>query len=275
MIKDVFGTNRPLIGALHFPPLPGFEGYTSMDEILKFSLKNAKILEEAGFDAIIVENNYDIPHKITVGKETVTAMKELTKEIGKCISIPVGVSVLWNSYREAFEIAKESRATFIRVPVFVDDVKTSYGTVLGDAEDVISARKEQDAENVLIFTDIQVKHAKLLNKRPVSESARDAAEKGSDGLIITGKWTGDAPKTDDLRSVRSEVGNNFPVIIGSGATDNNIKILLKYASGVIVGTALKDTEETSREIHVNLVGPYIPISKQKSISFVKSFKEAL
>lgn len=274
-IKNVFGTERPLIGALHFPPLPGFDGYTSMEEILNFSLTNARILEKAGFDAIIVENNYDVPHKITVGEETVTAMERLAGDIASHITIPIGVSVLWNSYKEAFRIAKKVGAKFIRVPVFVDDVETSYGKIFGNADDVVKSREELNAGDVLIFTDIQVKHAKLLSVRPISDSAKEAVKKGSDGLIITGKWTGDAPSTDDLQSVRKVVGEDFPIIIGSGATKENIKILLNYASGVIVGTALKDTDVASRKIHVNLVEPYIPISKEKSFEFSKSFREVL
>lgn len=51
-ITNPLNTNSLLIGALHFPPLPGFEGYTSLEEILKFSLQNAEKLEQAGFDSI-------------------------------------------------------------------------------------------------------------------------------------------------------------------------------------------------------------------------------
>lgn len=260
-----------LIGALHFPPLPGFEGFTSMEDVLKFSITNAETLEEAGFDSIIVENNYDLPHLITVQKETVEAMKYITANIMKRVSIPIGVSVLWNSYKEAFDIAQEVGGKYIRVPVFVDNVETSYGSIYGNPEDVIKAKKEIGKNKVLVFTDIQVKHSKLLNVRPIEESAKEAIMKGSDALIITGKWTGDSPKMDDLKDVRNSVGEDFPIIVGSGATKDNMNDLMRYASGIIVGTAIKGYKELSKEISVNLVEPYIPIDSIKAREFVDSF----
>ncbi|OGC47689.1 hypothetical protein A2886_02845 [candidate division WWE3 bacterium RIFCSPHIGHO2_01_FULL_42_13] len=273
-LSDALGTNRTLIGALHFPPLPTFEGFTSLEEVLEFSLKNAEKLEKAGFDSIIVENNYDLPHLIKVGPETISVMKYLTKEIMKQVSIPIGISVLWNSFGAAFEIAKETNAKYIRVPVFVDRVETSYGKVIGEPEKVIEVRKNLNADDVLILADIQVKHSKLLNVRPISEAAKEAVEKGADGLIVTGNWTGDSPKMGDLKQVRLASGKDFPIIVGSGATKENIKSLMSVATGVIIGTDLKEFDVASREKHVNLVGPYTPISEKKAKEFVEAFRLA-
>jgi len=274
-VFNVFKTKKPLIGAVHFPPLPGFEGFTSLDQVLEFSLKNAKVLERAGFDAIIVENNYDLPHKIKVGTETVEAMNYLTQEIVKQVSIPVGISVLWNSFEAALTIAESAGGKFIRVPVFVDRVETSYGRIEGEPEKVIEVRCRLGAESVLLFTDVQVKHSALLNVRPIGEAAREAVEKGSDGLIVTGKWTGDAPVLDDLRDVRQAVGYDFPIIVGSGATVGNINQLMQYADGVIVGTALKAEMPKTREEHVNLLEHHVPIDLKKAREFVQYFRKCL
>jgi len=100
----IFKTKKPLIGALHFPPLLGYPKFTSMDEILKFSLQNARTLEQAGFDAIIVENNYDTPHHIKIGPETVAAMTCLADRIVQNVSIPVGISALWNSFEAGLSV---------------------------------------------------------------------------------------------------------------------------------------------------------------------------
>jgi len=270
-LSQVFNTANPLIGALHFPPLLGFEGFTSFEQILDFSLNNAKILEQAGFDGIIVENNYDLPHAIKVGPETVAAMTYLTEKIIKAISIPVGVSMLWNSFEAGLSVAKVTGAKFIRVPVFVDQVETSYGVVEGEPEATISFRGKIDGHDILLFTDIQVKHSKLLNVRPIGEAAKEAVAKGSDGIIVTGKLTGDAPILSDLEQTRQAVGDDFPIIIGSGATKDNINQLLKYANGVIVGTAIKSEPPKSKEEHVNLLGPYVPIDLEKALEFAREY----
>src|SRR3989344_3237377 len=160
-LEEIFETKKPIIGALHFSPMLGFAGFTSQQEILEKALDDleAFVAVGAGADGIIIENNYDFPHKINVGAETVAMMAYFGAEIRKRTNLPFGVSVLFNDYRAALAIAKVIGAKFIRVPVFVDGVKTSFGNIYGNAKDVIEYRKSIQAKDIAIFTDIQVKHA--------------------------------------------------------------------------------------------------------------------
>lgn len=250
-LQKIFKTKRPLIGMVHLAPLLGVKDAPSIEENLKMSLKNALILKNAGYDAIIIENNYDLPHDIFVKPNVVASFTYIAQKIKEKINIPIGLSVLWNDYYTALSIAKIINAKFVRVPVFVDKVRTNYGEITGDAQSVINFRELINANEVAILTDIQVKHSELLNVRPIKESAIEAIQKGSDGLIITGKWTGDAPKTEDLEEVRNNVGT-FPIFIGSGASLENIHILTKYADGIIIGTAIKAGENVDVKKNVNL-----------------------
>ncbi|MFC1700183.1 BtpA/SgcQ family protein [Patescibacteria group bacterium] len=158
----------------------------------------------------------------------------------------------------------------MRVAVFVDHVRTSYGDILGHAYKVIEFRKELGAEDICLFTDIQVKHSELLNIRPIEDSALEAIEKDSDGLIVTGKWTGDAPNLEKLASVRKAV-KDFPIIIGSGATKDNMSTLLEYADAIIVGTALKTGKVKDKSEEVNLKSYEERVNLKEAISFVKKF----
>ena len=258
-----------IIGALHFKPLLGYEGFTDIQDVLKTALKDLRAFENGGVDAVIVENNYDIPHRIFVGPETISAMTFLTSEIVKKSNIPIGVSVLWNDYRAALSIAKVCGAKFVRIPVFVDKVKTDFGNIYGEPDKVIEFRKKIEADDVLLFTDIQVKHAKMLEKKDIRESARQAIRLGSDALIITVKWTGEAPDLEKLRMVREAVGD-FPILVGSGANKNNIKELLKYADGCIVSTSLKEDSAVRDERNVK---PYnCRIDEEKVKEFIKIAK---
>jgi hypothetical protein len=249
-LKIIFGKNRNIIiGAIHFPPLFGYPEYPGFDMALEYALQDLKAFEDGGVDSIIIENNYDTPHKIFVENETVDLMIKLGKEIKNKTDLPLGVSVLWNDYKAALLIAKKIGGQFIRVPVFVDNVKTNYGDIFADPKEILEYRKKIEAENIKLFTDIHVKHAELLDKKTIEESAKEAVNFNSDALIITGKWTGDAPKLDELRRVRNEIGN-FPILIGSGADENNIKNLLEYANGVIISTSLKEGEIKENEINI-------------------------
>lgn len=186
------------------------------------------------------------------------------KEIRSATALPVGISVLWNDYKTALSIAKALDLRFVRIPVFVDKVKTSYGIIEGRAEDVINFRKSIKAESVAIFTDIHVKHSEILSKYSIVESAKLAIEKGSDALIVTGKWTGNAPETDKIRDVRKSVGG-FPILCGSGVNVNNVNDLFKEANGAIISTSLKEGVNDKKEINVKSYEARIDKSKVKKL----------
>lgn len=271
-IEKVFHTKRPIIAAIHFLPMLGFAGFVDLDSILKAALADVKAAEAGGVDGLILENNYDLPHRIAVGPETVACMTYLVSKIKDVTDLPLGISVLWNDYRAALAIAKATEGAFIRVPVFVDHVRTSYGEVKGDAAAVLSAREQLQAEGVLLFTDIHVKHAELLNKDTLVTSAKKAVQAGADALILTGKWTGDAPELSELEQCRKAV-ESVPILVGSGADKDNIQSLLPFADGVIVSTSLKtgqnDLYEVNRKQYTER------INKTKVKVFVRAFQKGI
>ncbi len=157
------GSLKPVIGAVHFLPIAGYGTYAE-EEIIVAALQDLTALEAGGVDAVIYENNYDVPHRIFVSPETVAMMTRLISRLGIRTRLPFGVSVLWNDYRAALTIAKSTGGSFIRVPVFVDHVATNYGDINGKPADVVAYRTYLQAEHVKLFTDIHVKHSKLKNR---------------------------------------------------------------------------------------------------------------
>jgi len=269
--KKIFKKSKPIIGVIHFPPLLGYKNYPGFEYIKNKALNDLKALEQGGVDAILLENNYDIPHKIFVEPQTVAQMTLLAKLVRTKTKLPLGIIVLWNDYKASLSIAQAVNAQFIRLPVFVDKVKTNYGTIAGEPKKVIAYQKKIKAENIAIFTDIQVKHAKMLEKKDLTVSAKQAIQAGSDGLIITGKWTGDAPRLEAIKKVKKTVGH-FPVLVGSGITDKNIKKFFEYADGAIVGTFFKTGKYLDKKQEINIKGykKIIDIKKVKSLVSVVS-----
>ncbi len=254
-------SNAITIGALHLPPLPGYEGFPGFEVAIKNAIFDAQALEKGGADAIIFENNYDLPHTMDVSEEVVNAMITIGIEIKANTTVPLGVSVLWNDYRAALRIAKAVGGTFIRVPVFVDKVQTAYGYTEGTPEDVIACRKELHCEHIALFTDIHVKHSEVLTGEPIIVTAKRAIAAGADALIITGKWTGDAPDVTEIKEVRDAVVD-FPIFCGSGVDEKNIMKLYTYANGSIVSTSIKEDSEITHEINLK---PYdVRISEEKT-----------
>jgi hypothetical protein len=260
-----------IIGALHFMPLIGYEGYTDYKTIFNKAKKDLKAFQEGGIHAVILENNYNLPHKIKEDPEAVKMMSDLAKDLAIIASVPLGISVLWNDFESAFKIAKEAGAKFIRVPVFVDDVRTSFGEIIANSKSVISIRNALDCENIQMFADLHVKHAEMIdNKKTFTESATQAQKAGADALIVTGKWTGNAPLLSNLLEVRKAVGEHIPILIGSGADKNNIKELLMIADGAIVSTSLKDGESIDQSLERNLKPYNSEINRNRVVELMNS-----
>jgi len=248
------------------PPLLGYSEFPGFGIATKNALNDLSAFENGGVSGVIFENNYDVPHKVLVSPPTISAMAFIGDRLRAKTKLPMGASVLWNDYRAALSIAKTIGLQFVRIPVFVDKVETDFGIVKGEPAKVLNFRKLINAENVAIFTDIHVKHAKLLSRSSLLESARKAIKKGSDALIITGEWTGRAPELEKVRALRKSVGN-FPILIGSGVNKDNIKLLFQFANGAIVSTALKKGKKKAGERNVK---PYrMRIDKRKVQSLVK------
>lgn len=264
-----------MIGMIHFPPLFGYQDFPGFEYIAEKMLKEVKILEAAGFSAIIIENNYDLPHSETIPAPAAAMFGSLARLLQENTKLPFGLDILWNDYQTSLSICASSNASFFRVPAFVDTVNTSYGLMNARGEDVVKLRKSLGLDKVAIIADIQVKHSEMVDKnKTLTQSAQEAIAVGADALIVTGKWTGDAPKLDDLNEVRA-AAKDFPILIGSGADTNNLPQLLKHADGIIVGTALKEGEIKDKSIETNLKPFHATLSQQKCRQIKQIFDKSI
>ena len=264
-MKKIFNKDKNIvIGAIHFPPLLGYKEFPGFGAALKNAIADLKAFKNGGVDGIIFENNYDIPHKIFVDPSVISSMVFLGEKIRKATSLPLGISVLWNDYKTALSIAKTLDLQFIRIPVFVDKVKTDYGIIDGESKKIIAFRKSIGAEKIALFTDIHVKHAKLLSSYNLITSAKLAIKNKSDAIIITGKWTGNAPTITEVQNLRKNI-KHFPVLIGSGVDKNNTKELFKFANGAIVSTSLKKGIKKAKEVNVKSYTQRIKKNKVKNL----------
>ncbi len=224
------------------------------------ALADLRAFERGGVHAVIFENNYDLPHVVEVGGATATAMAYLGARLRAATRLPLGVNVLWNDYRTSLTLATTLGLQFIRVPVLVDTVKTSCGVIRGEAAKVAAFRRKLGAGKVAVFADIHVKHAELLSKSTIAQSAKAALRGGADGVIVTGKWTGNAPDLRELAAVRRAVGK-APILVGSGTDAGNVAQLLVLANGTIVSTSLKRGSARRGQVNVKAYTQRVDVAK--------------
>lgn len=237
---SIRGAPSGLIGMVHLLPLPGSPGWAGdMAAVTKRARRDARILEEGGIDAILVENYGDIPFQKTVGPETVAAITAAVLAVREATDLPVGVNVLRNDARAAMAVAAATGARFIRVNVHTGGMYADQGWIEGKAADTLRLRA-RIAPDVAILADVLVKHAVPPAGTRLESAARDAVERGlADGLIVSGAATGSPTSLDEVRAVQAAVPET-PVLVGSGVTAETVRAALATADGVIVGSALEE-----------------------------------
>jgi membrane complex biogenesis BtpA family protein len=258
-LSEMFGLEKPIIGVIHLLPLPGSPRYDGkLDLVLERAMRDAGALREGGVDGLIIENFGDAPYlKANVGPETVTAMAAIAKEVVDAVNVPVGINVLRNDAKAALAIAIAAGGRFIRVNVLTEAIVGDQGIIEACAPELIRYRRRLGAEGIKIFADVHVKHGALLSPRPIEESAKDAAYRGlADALIVTGARTGEAPELDDIARVKGAVPDR-PVLVGSGATKQNVARLLERADGAIVGTTFKEGGNVENPVDASRVRAFM------------------
>ncbi len=243
-LEVIFDKNQVIIGVVHCLPLPGSPKYggESPAEICQRAIEDAKKYEKAGVDGLIVENHGDIPFlkPDEIGPETSAMMTLITSEIKKEVKLPTGLNILANAARQSLAVAKATDSRFIRVNEWVNAYIANEGFIEGKAADILRYQSWIKADDVKIFADVHVKHGShaIVSDRSIPELTRDAEFFGADGVIVTGYRTGDAPNKEEIIEIKEST--QLPVLIGSGASLENIEDLLKYANGVIVASSLKE-----------------------------------
>jgi membrane complex biogenesis BtpA family protein len=239
-ITTLLKNTKPVIACIHLMALPGSPGYNgSMQEIIDRALVETEIYKKYQIDALIIENFRDYPfYPDKLPPETISSFTMAANEIIRNFNGPVGINALRNDAHAALAIALAVNADFIRVNVHTGATVTDQGLIQGKAFDTLRLRKNMEAENILIFADVAVKHASPLGKRDIELETRDLTERGmADAVIVSGNLTGDSIIMEDLLKVKKNT--HLPVVIGSGTNPDNIEILYPEADAFIVGSYFK------------------------------------
>lgn len=239
--ENIFDVKHPVIGMIHVKALPGTPNYQgSINVILDKALQEARLYKESGIDALMLENMHDVPYqKNGVGAEIVSMMTLVANTIKQETNLSMGVQILAGANKEALAVAKAAQLQFIRAEGFVFGHVADEGYIDSQAADLLRYRKQIDATDVAVFTDIKKKHSSHAVTADVDivETAHAAEFFLSDGLIITGKQTGSETDIDEIKAVASET--QLPVIIGSGVSIDNVAQYLPISDALIVGSYFK------------------------------------
>lgn len=223
-IKEVFGTEKPIIGMLHL------KGETD-SEIISLADKEIKILLENHADCVLVENYFGTPDQAEMVLEYVSKTYP---------DICYGINLLHND-QLGFELAKKYRAKFIQL----DSVS---GHLAPDEDEkfqefITKARKECDA---FVLGGVRFKYQPYKSGRRLDEDLA-VGMKRCDAIVVTGDATGRETDLEKIRIFRDIIGD-FPLFVGAGLTPRSVEEQLSIADGAIVGSYFKDTYKDTGDI---------------------------
>lgn len=242
MTGSLFG-RKSLVGMVHVGALPGTpKSLEDLDSITTRACDEARLLEDAGFHAIIIENMHDRPyvHGDKLGPEIVAGMTRVACAVRETIDVPFGVQILSGGNRHALAVAQAGGGRFIRCENFVFSHIADEG-LLPEAEAgaLLRYRRNMGAESICICCDIKKKHAShaITADLSLADCAEAAEFFGADALIITGTATGHPTRVEDVAEARG--ASRLPVLVGSGVVPDTVGPLFEYADALIVGSYLK------------------------------------
>ena len=261
-LKQIFQTNRPVIGVVHLSPLPTSARWQGkLQEVIARAEQEATALAAGGVDGIIIENFFDAPFtKDCVDPAVVSSMTLIVDRLKGMVMLPIGINVLRNDAKSAMAIATCTDVQFIRVNVLTGIMATDQGLIEGKAHELLKYRRELGSK-VVILADVLVKHARPLSTPNLTTAVKDTIERGlADGVILSGWATGSPPTQEDLELASAAAGDT-PVFIGSGANWENVAQLMQAADGVIVSSSLKRYGKISETIDPIRVSQFVEAAK--------------
>ena len=257
--KSIFNTVKPIIGMIHLKALPGTPKFNdNVNMIIDSALSELEIYKKANIDAIAIENMHDVPYlKNNVGHEITSLMSIIAHEVRKATKLPCGIQVLSSANKAALAIAKNAGLNFIRAEGFVFGHLADEGYIDANAGELLRYRKQLNADDIAVFTDIKKKHSShsLTSDIDIVATAKAAEYFLSDGLIITGKSTGETANINEINQVKSKC--NLPVIVGSGVTIDNVSDYLKASDAIIVGSYFKKDSYWENDLDYDKIAAFM------------------
>lgn len=242
-LKRLFTVPKPLIGTVHVLPLPGAPRYRGqpLSEVVALAVEDAVAYVDGGFDAVIIENEGDIPwlKPDQIGPETVAGLAVVGAAVRAAVDVPLGVFCLANAVVESIAIAKACGGTFVRANQWANAYVANEGIVEGAAATALRYRSALRAEEVEVLADVHVKHGAhaIVADRSIEEQTWDVEAFDADCLIATGQRTGDPTRVEDIQAIKHVA--TLPVMVGSGLNAENAPAVMSVADGAIVASAAK------------------------------------
>ncbi len=262
LVRDEYGVDHLLIGCVHTLALPGTPLYDrtgGMRKLVRQAREEAKILEDAGFGALLYTNESDMPYEPAMPIEVVAAMTDIVAECQAQTKLPHGINMLIDP-PASIAVAHATGGRFVRAfltGAYVGDI----GMMTPDGARALRLRANLGAEHIRIICNVTPGFSMNLDTRPVEQQASGAVFIGlADIVCVGGPAAGKEADISVIERVAKQVPDT-PVAVGTGVAEENIARLAEVAEMFIVGTSIKKDRQTLN-----------PVDPQRAQRFVKAYQ---
>ncbi len=261
-LEKFTNTKKPIIGGVHFLPLPGTPDYNKkggVKKVYKRAREDALKLQQGGVDGILFTNEADMPYETKVGPEITSTMANCIGKISKELEIPFGVNMLIDSL-SAISVAYATGGQFVR-GYFTGGFVGDMGIMNTYAAESLRHRSNIGGDDISILTNITCAFGVPLAKRKLSSIAYGAITHDKvDGVIVSGMAAGyeiDIEKINEIKNIVQDI----PILAGTGVNHENAKKILPHVDGAIVASSLKESGETLNEVNLERVKSFMKVVK--------------
>jgi len=249
-----------LIGMVHLPALPGSPTHdgSAWQDIIRAAQDDARVLEQSGFDAVLIQNSLDRPTRERVDIATVAQLTRAASALRDACSLPIGVNVHKNDGPAGVAVAAAAGATFVRVKVHTGAVISAEGVVTGCAHETLALRRRLGAD-VAIWADVHDPTSRAITGDNFVDAATDAADFGAaDALVIT---LASLDETLSRIAALREHLPNTPMVIGGKVTHATVRSAMAGSDSIIVGSALKSTPGIAGHVDPAVAADFIAAAR--------------
>jgi len=261
-MKNIFGTEKPIIAMLHlgaFPGDPRFEKDGSMENIVAWARKDLTALQDGGVDAVIFSNEFSLPYQRNVSPVTIAGMARTIGELLSDIRIPFGMDVISDA-NASIELAAATGAKFVR-GTFTGAYVGDGGIQNTDAAAILRRKNDLRLYDLRLLYFVNQESDVYINDRDIQSIAKSVIFKCEpDGLCVSGENAGSAASSELISLVKA-VSFDVPVFANTGCNAQNIVDKLKICDGAVVGTAFKENGKFKNHVDLSRVSEFMRIVK--------------
>lgn len=249
-----------ILAMLQPSPLPGTYLYDGRDfsDIVNNVMREAKIINELGYDGFILQNMHDGPIRQHAQQHTIAYMTAIAQTIKKEYpNKTLGILVNWDG-AASLCVACASGADFVRVEYLYTGVSIGMcGILEGQCAEILDLKRKLGT-NIPVYADAFEASGVYLNPIPKEKEAIRMVKRAfADGLFMSSDSLSEAVELADKLRKSLDV----PLFIGGRATGDNIEELMKYYDGVSVSTWIKDGDMRN------------PINIEKAKTFIEKARK--